>query len=95
MIDLEAHFPDTANRATIWNINNKKEAERRPRQQGRKNPRNGAADGINLVMEALLVSTIKCVKTYNFSPIFQYCSHSGEFRFVSKAPVFHLQLPSV
>jgi hypothetical protein len=51
MSDQQAYDPDTANRATIWNINNKRESERErerdPRQQRRKNPRNCVADGMN------------------------------------------------
>lgn len=47
MSDREAHVPDTANKATIWNTNNKREAERGPRQHRRKNLRNDGADGMN------------------------------------------------
>ena len=45
--DQEAQAPDTANRATIWNINNKRKAERSRRRHRRKTPRNGEADGMN------------------------------------------------
>lgn len=47
MCNQEAPDPDTENRAIIWNINNAGKAERDPRQQRRKNPRNGVADGLH------------------------------------------------